>query len=115
MSESKQSIQGVVFATSSEARAHGKGGIWYHWIDGGERRFPQDVKSVFIVMPVDWEDPEIADQRGIPAEWTVSHKNQGGHQWSLSGTQDRPTLHPSLHWVGMWHGYLESGYLRSCS
>jgi len=44
----------------------------------------------------------------------VGHKNPCGAQWSLSGTQEKPTLSPSLHWVGVWHGWLQDGFLRSC-
>lgn len=113
MQESKESVQGVVFNTSAEARAHGKGGIWYHWIEGSNRVFPRDVASVMIVMPVNWGE-EGVKERGVCAEWAVSHQNSCGAQWSLSGTEDRPTLSPSLHWVGVWHGFLEDGYLRSC-
>lgn len=110
---SKESIQGVVFRCSGDARQHGKGGIWYTWINGSTKQFPQDVESVFIVMPVGWDDPEIID-RGIVCEWTVNKKNVCNAQWVLSGTREKPTLSPSLHWIGMWHGYLRDGYLHSC-
>jgi len=113
MRESRESIQGVVFETGAEARDHGKGGIWYRWVSGSRGTFPQDVKNVMIVMPVNW-DEEGVEERGIPAEWTVSEKNVNGAQWSLSGTEDKPTLSPSLHWVGAWHGFLQDGFLRSC-
>lgn len=112
MQESKESVQGVVFQSGSEARQHGKGGIWYQWLTGDRGVFPQDVKSVMIVMPVNWG--EDVKQRGICAEWTVAEKNDCGAQWTLSGTEDKPTLSPSLHWVGVWHGFLQDGYLRSC-
>lgn len=112
MTEQRHSIQGAVFDNSTEARAHGKGGIWYTLINE-RRQFPEDVKSVFIVMPVDWGDPDVI-QNGIVAEWTISEKNINGAQWKLSGNWKAPTMSPSLHWVGMWHGWLENGYLRSC-
>ena len=112
MSEQRNSIQGVVFSNSSDAREYGKGGIWYSWINE-RRQFPEDVKSVFIVMPIDWEEPDIK-QNGIVAEWTISEKNINGAQWKLFGDEKSPTMSPSLHWVGMWHGWLENGYLRSC-
>lgn len=107
---SKQSIQGVVFGSSSEARHHGKGGIWYLWKPDSSHNFPDDVASVFIVMPVSWGD----DGHGVVCEWTVGYKNHCGAQWSLSGSSDKPTLSPSLNWVDMWHGYLRDGYLASC-
>lgn len=113
MERSQESIQGVVFEYSSDARKHGKGGIWYTWKPDSPRNFPEDVASVLIVMPVNWGDPQL-DQLGIVCEWTVDTKNQNNAQWILSGTKESPTLSPSLHWVGMWHGWLQNGYLRSC-
>jgi hypothetical protein len=113
MAESKESVQGVVFKDSHDARNHGKGGIWYRYKENSLRRFPEDVNAVLINMPCDWPDGEKAI-KGIPAEWSVDHKNKCGAQWSLTGTFDKPTLSPSLHWVGIWHGFLQEGYLRSC-
>lgn len=106
---STESIQGVVFGCSGDAREHGKGGIWYTWKHESLRRFPEDVASVFIVMPVNGYGV-----KGVVCEWTVDRKNQCEAQWSLSGSRDAPTLSPSLNWVGMWHGWLENGFLRSC-
>ncbi len=34
--------------------------------------------------------------------------------WLWDGNEDSPSLSPSLHCVGEWHGYLTSGYLQSC-
>lgn len=34
--------------------------------------------------------------------------------WQLSGSADRPTLHPSIDAVGIWHGWLKDGQLLSC-
>lgn len=112
--ESRQSIQVVVFEYGSDARTHGKGGIWYSWILETDKRFPDDVASVFIVMPVDWEDVPPEQQKGIVCEWTVSRVNRCGARWALSGTREKPTLSPSLHWVGVWHGWLRDGLLASC-
>lgn len=110
---STESIQCRVFPSGSEAREFGKGGLWYRWITGSRGEFPQDVKSVMIVMPVNRIDEDVTE-RGIVAEWMVSEKNPCGAQWRLSGTEDKPTLSPSLHWVGVWHGFLQDGFLRSC-
>lgn len=111
--KSKESIQGVVFGCSGDAREHGKGGIWYSWKKDTVRNFPEDVSSVFIVMPVNWGDPDI-EQKGIVCEWTVDKKNSCNAQWTLTGTREKPTLSPSLNWVGMWHGWLQEGFLKSC-
>lgn len=68
---------------------------------------------MMIMMPVNWGKDGVLEN-GIPAEWTVSGPNQNGAQWSLSGSKDKPTLSPSLHWVGVWHGFLTDGFLKSC-
>lgn len=111
---SRRSVVGKVFDNGHDARKHGPGGIWYVWksdVPGKDRKFPEDVYSVMIVMPVQWGE---LGRDGISCEWTVARKNSQGAQWTLSGTKEEPTLSPSLHWVGMWHGYLRSGRLDSC-
>ena len=114
MSEvSTESVDAVVFGCSGDARQHGKGGIWYSWKPDTQHQFPEDVASVFIVMPVNWGDTDLP-QKGIVCEWTVDRRNQCGAKWTLSGTQEKPTLSPSLHWVGMWHGWCRDGRLISC-
>lgn len=32
--------------------------------------------------------------------------------WILTGSDDAPTLHPSIHHPGCWHGWLQAGQLR---
>lgn len=34
-----------------------------------------------------------------------------GASWELSGTPEAPTLSPSVHHVGCWHGWLRAGEL----
>lgn len=114
MDMSTESIQGVVYSSPTDARAHGKGGIWYIWKIGSARKFPDDVASVFIVMPVNWGADLDVKQMGVACEWTINRPNPNGAQWSLSGKRDEPTLSPSLNWVGVWHGWLQDGYLKSC-
>ena len=83
---STESVPGVVFGCSSDARARGPGGIWYMWKPESPRQFPEDVASVFIVMPVKWGDPEIDEHNhGIVCEWTVDRVNQCGARWTVVG------------------------------
>lgn len=35
-------------------------------------------------------------------------------KWKMTGTKECPTLEPSLHVVGHWHGFLKNGQLISC-
>lgn len=43
---------------------------------------------------------------------------RGGHDtpkvWGWDGNEERPTLTPSIHAIGRWHGYLRAGRLESC-
>ena len=37
-----------------------------------------------------------------------------GEDWHWNGNIDRPTLSPSIHHVGCWHGHLVDGVLKAC-
>lgn len=47
----------------------------------------------------------------IFSQWTIGFKNECGAQWSWDGNEDAPTLRPSLHAVGIWHGWVRDGHL----
>ena len=34
--------------------------------------------------------------------------------WKWNGSLEAPTLHPSVHHIGHWHGWLTDGVWRSC-
>lgn len=34
--------------------------------------------------------------------------------WEWDGNEDKPTLKPSVHAVGRWHGYFTNGRMESC-
>jgi hypothetical protein len=34
--------------------------------------------------------------------------------WEWDGNREKPTLHPSVHHVGHWHGWLRAGVWESC-
>ena len=45
--------------------------------------------------------------------WPISpHTTKDGNSWEWDGNVESPTLRPSLHWVGVWHGYIENGTIR---
>lgn len=50
-------------------------------------------------------------QRWVMSMWTIDHKNYHGAQWKYNGNLKKPTLRPSLHAVGIWHGYVRDGKL----
>lgn len=99
------------------------GNIVYVW-DGDKRQFPEDVRFLYIRMPVTWReaqpgvndlDPQYADTP-VDIGWPTTHPLNKGrqHTWQLSGTAEKPTLSPSLHWIDVWHGWLTDGHLVSC-
>jgi hypothetical protein len=96
------------------------GAFFYEW-DGLGREFPKDVVAVVINMPVTWEEANKdcdweESKKPVSVGWHVRHDRNFlvRNTWTLSGTNEKPTLSPSLHWVGIWHGFLENGHLRSC-
>ena len=48
------------------------------------------------------------------SRWTIDHKNSCGAQWSWNGNEEKPTLNPSLHAVGIYHGWIRDGMLIEC-
>ena len=45
------------------------------------------------------------------SSWTIDHENIEGARWGWDGDEDTPTLTPSLHAVGSWHGWVRNGCL----
>lgn len=63
-------------------------------------------RSLWIVIPCPGRDG-----KGVWSEWTIGFPNDCGAQWSWDGNEDKPTLSPSLHAVGIWHGWVRDGML----
>ncbi len=38
----------------------------------------------------------------------------GDRIWGWDGNEEKPTVTPSIHCVGHWHGHLNNGFLKSC-
>lgn len=55
--------------------------------------------------------PHLSPSGWILTEWTIDHKNECGASWAWDGNEDKPTLTPSIHAVGMYHGRITSGQL----
>lgn len=48
-----------------------------------------------------------------PLSASISPQRNGtGATWTLSGTEEAPTLHPSVNAEGEWHGFLTNGVAR---
>lgn len=50
----------------------------------------------------------------IPVRPVLTPGINGGHSWEWDGNEDKPTLHPSVHCVGSWHGWIKAGRMESC-
>lgn len=50
--------------------------------------------------------------RWVSSCWSIDFKNAFDAQWSWDGNEEAPTLQPSLHAVGIWHGHVQAGELR---
>lgn len=50
----------------------------------------------------------------IPIRPVVTEGLNGGHYWEWNGNEDQPTLMPSVHAVGSWHGWVRAGRAESC-
>lgn len=46
----------------------------------------------------------------IPLSAAIAPQHNGSNAtWTLSGSEDAPTLHPSVDAVGIWHGWVRDG------
>lgn len=75
---------------------------------------PRDngVRYLYIKLPGgDHSGPDAIRVTLDPAK---SGGPDGAHTWHWDGNEEKPTLNPSLHWVGRWHGWLKAGRLVSC-
>lgn len=71
----------------------------------GDFCFSEDDDHLYIILPGGKHPDAIGIQRGEP----------GGHRvWGWDGNREAPTLTPSIHSPGQWHGHLRAGKLESC-
>jgi hypothetical protein len=50
----------------------------------------------------------------LPIRPMVDASVNGGHSWEWNGNTTKPTLSPSVHAVGCWHGWVREGRMVSC-
>lgn len=75
-------------------------GDFYWRIDDRQRRLL--VLAVPAPNPKGW----------LLCEWTIDHPNAGGYRWKWDLDVMKPTLEPSIHWIGIYHGWVQAGKLR---
>lgn len=55
--------------------------------------------------------PDHCGQKQCWSRWTINHTNASGDSWTWNDDENKPTLQPSLHAVGTWHGFVRDGKL----
>lgn len=115
MSESRESFDGRRIRNPSEV-AHGtqRPGdfAWEHDFTHFEHgaKETDETLTLYICMPGGRE-------ANGSAGWTPIHVRRGppptDRVWGWDGNLDKPTLQPSIHQPGCWHGHLQAGYFRS--
>jgi len=64
------------------------------------------------------------DTKEYPIEYMETYKGEMGHvpvsvgeklerRWLWDGNRDAPTILPSIHIIGQWHGYIRNGNLET--
>jgi hypothetical protein len=72
----------------------------------GDFCFSEDLGYLYLWLPGVSGPDAIRIHRGAdPGRERV---------WGWDGNEDAPTLTPSIHFPGHWHGYLRQGRLESC-
>lgn len=51
---------------------------------------------------------------GCGHQAALSFRPHPSPSWDWDGNRDAPTLQPSVHHVGHWHGWLRAGVWESC-
>lgn len=71
----------------------------------GDFTFDEDFKTLYVWLPGVPGPDALNIQKGAPG---------GPRVWGWDGNGSVPTLEPSIHMPGHWHGYLRQGKLVSC-
>ena len=112
MSTEELKISAEMFPVSgwdeiSDAQEQGRvGAFFFSETEDGDQRY----LSLVVVIPDHGENhAELASLPLRPAT-----PRNGRASWEWDGNRERPTLSPSLHRPGVWHGYIRAGRLESC-
>lgn len=49
----------------------------------------------------------------LPIRPLLNPETNGGHSWEWDRNEVKPTLTPSVHCIGEWHGYVTAGRMVS--
>lgn len=71
----------------------------------GDFCFDEGRNHIYLWLPGVSGPDSLCIQKGAPG---------GNRVWGWDGDLDKPTIMPSIHAPGQWHGYLRAGRLVSC-
>jgi hypothetical protein len=71
----------------------------------GDFCFDEERKHIYLILPGTKHPDSLRIQKGNPG---------GPRVWGWDGNEEKPTLSPSIHAPGEWHGFLIDGFLKSC-
>lgn len=71
-------------------------------------QFWGDKRVLYLMLPHRTSKGQFVN---IPTHVTIDHKNDCGASWSWDGNENAPTLSPSIHTYGVWHGFVQKGEL----
>ena len=104
----RDSVDVVVFSDYDKAVEHGPGAIIWE----GD---PLESGGGMIFIVPGETGPRYIDVSPIGG------KKDGRPVWKISGTKEKPTLHPSINALdhddlnkSVWHGWLKNGRFESC-
>jgi hypothetical protein len=110
--ENTESVDGRRIKDPSALQAEGKGTVpgdfawefdFTHFAHGAKETDPE--LTLYIHLP---------GERGHWAPISVKRGPAGGNRvWGWDGNLDAPTITPSIHHPGIWHGYMTAGQLKS--
>lgn len=80
----------------------------------GDFVFSEERDCLYIVLPHASGKPALDSTGRAALDAIPLSRGQGPRAWRWDGNEDRPTLMPSINWIGHWHGWLTAGELRSC-
>ena len=67
--------------------------------------------SIWLWIPAS-ERPRAYGWPKTLSRWPFKEPLENGACWKYNGNPDCPTLHPSIHAVGIFHGWLQDGILK---
>ncbi len=104
MAENRRSAKGQLRKDYQDLAENGVLGDWC---------FEREDKYIVIRLP-DSETTERGSATGFPIHPDIHSKGvEPGTYWEWDGNKEAPTLQPSLHWIGVWHGWMRAGEIIS--